>query len=266
MRRRATATLDEVTGSGDPVLVGWRADAIRQLALQGTDRAAAATPLPGFRSVGEFVARHVDAAPDGHVCVLGARLGGFAALLARGDRQVVAVEPDARTASLAAALFPDLRLVRAACSAPPLRRDSCGAVVVFVTGTRSANVLGAARRLCTADARIVVVEVRAGGRTGSDRLAERLRHVGADAVEWAVASGTAGEGFAADDLVSHHIALHHREDPAFDRWIDRRRRVERLLTADDGMVVVAASAVVRSGRAVGAPAQQERADGERVER
>jgi SAM-dependent methyltransferase len=266
MRRPATATLDEVTGSGDPVLVGWRADAIRALALQGADRAAAATPLPGFRSVGEFVVRQLDAADAPAVAVLGARLGGFAAMLAGTGRSVVAVEPDGRTASLAATLFPELLVARASCSAPPFRRSAFGTVVVFVTGTRSANVLAAARRACAPDGRIVVVELRVAGRSGADRLRERLAHVGADVDEWAVASGSAGEGFAADDLVSHHIAKNHRDDPAFHRWIDRRRRVERLLTTDDAMVVVAASAVVRSGRAVTATAEQEGPDGERVER
>ena len=224
----------------------WRVETILRLGLTGRSRWMAASPGASFPQFLRFMMRTIEGAPPGVVVDLGAGLGGVAEAVRRGTRRrVIAFDAGAEAVRGARRLFPKLAPTRAAPWALPLRASSVAACygcgLVSLLGRRRELVVEA-RRALAPEGRLVLVDlasssdrdVRFGGSAipSAERVLAMLERSGFTVDEQAVGQTSLSDWALADLDVAREIARTRRNEPDFDRWVDDRRRLERLMSSD----------------------------------
>lgn len=235
--RPTTDVFDEPTA--------WRAEAAAALGLEDDDLIAALSPGAAFPAVLRTVR---DALPPTVVRLvdLGAGAGGASEWLRRATgADVVAVEPAATAAVVAATTFPALHVVRGRAAAAPLTEATADVVTlcgVLSLVTEAGPVLDEARRLLRPGGALAVADLWAAGaadvRTGRNvfRSLESMRSllrrhgfvvsdVGCGRPEMAPSWSAAAESVLA------WIAEHRTGSTAYREWLDDQEHLSRQVRA-----------------------------------
>ncbi len=224
----------------------WRVEAILRLGLTGRSRWMAASPGAAFPQFLRFMMRTIEGAPAGVVVDLGAGLGGVAEAVRRGTRRrVVALDAGAETSNGARRLFPKLAPARAVPWALPVRTASvaacyaCGLVSLLHSPR---ELVAEAARALMPEGRLVLVDlassssrdVRFGTSSipSAERVMSMLERCGFRVDEQAVGQTNLSDWALGDLDVAREIARTRRSEPDFERWVDDRRRLERLMSSD----------------------------------
>ena len=240
--------------------VQWRCEAIVRLGLTDGLLATAASPSPVPSQLLDFAIRHIGAAPDGPVVDVGAGLAGIAETV-RGalQRPVVAFDRSWGACAGARRLFPDVQVARAHPHALPIRAHTVPAAVAC--GLLSvlddiAPVFAEVCRVMMPAGRFAVVDlvsassisVRVGSRVypPAESIAGSIIESGFDLVDEAIGLTTLSDWALADEQVARDVARRRRGEPAFEHWLDDRRRRERLMSSD--RIVMAGFAATPTGR------------------
>jgi SAM-dependent methyltransferase len=228
----------------------WRVESIIRLGLTGSKRTAAASPGPAFPQLVNFLVRNIDEASEGIVIDVGAGLGGISETLRRTTRrQMIVLDEAPEACDGAHRLFPALLVVAARSSALPIGDASIAAAVScggLSSTERSDLLIGEVRRVLRPSGVFVALDLASStaedvtiGRSvyrGSERVLEQLRAVGFEVRDLATAHTSVGDWALADEDVVREISRARRGDRSFERWVDDRRHLQRVM--DSGRVLM----------------------------
>lgn len=237
-----------------------RLDAVEQLGLQGEERVAGLVTGAGYP---DSLALVVTACADleGPVCDVGAGLGAASVWLAQQAAvEVVAVEPEERTARLAGRAFGDLATMVAVADAVPWRSGTAAATTFL--GAVSllddlARPLAEAARILRPGGVLAIADLAAVGRrhlrTGdnhfrsADELADLIDDRGFEVEEiWRAPANLATSWDATIERVDDEVARRHGGSAAFDAWRRDRDHLGDLI--GDGAVELVTLVATRQGR------------------
>ena len=251
VRRPRETGVDDENGAIANVAAVWRCEAIVRLGLEGESRIAAASPAAAFPQMLDFVARNVEAAPQGTVIDIGAGLAGTAETLRRASgRAVLAFDASRHACAGARTLFPDVQIAQADPSLLPVRDGSVAAAISCDVLSRLADpeaMMSEVRRVIREQGRFVVVDlasasalaVRAGDKVFSpvERILGSLSDSGFEVVDQAIGLTNVSDWALADADIARDVAVHRRGVAEFEYWLDDRRRFERMMSSSSVMMV-----------------------------
>jgi SAM-dependent methyltransferase len=229
----------------------WRYEAIVRLGLTGDSLAAAASPSTVFPQLLDFLVRNVGAAPDGPVLDVGAGLAGIAETVRRCLRRpVVAFDRSRGACAGARGLFPEVLAAQADPSALPIAERtipaaiSCGLLSVLGDADQ---MIAEVRRVIMPAGRFVIVDLASASSSAlnigssvyasGERIMESLVDAGFDVIDQAVGLSSLSDWALADAEIARDVAGRRRGHSDFERWLNDRRRFERVMNSDRVVMV-----------------------------